>query len=83
MIRTVYTPNSGTVVFPIPEKYIGTALEISIFPIAEIYTENKIKKLSMSADASFGAWRDMEKSDTEICTDIRNSRNFGKREVAL
>ena len=83
MIRTVYTPNSGTIVFPIPEKYIGTALEINVFPVAEIYTGKIIKKKSASTDASFGAWRDMEKSDTEICADIRNGRSFGKREVVL
>lgn len=35
MIRTVFTPNSKQVIIPIPDKYIGTELELIVFPIAE------------------------------------------------
>ena len=70
MIRTIYTPNNNTIIFPIPEKYVGKALEISIFPVEEISVENKKTELSVSEDASFGAWADMEKSDLE--NGIRN-----------
>ena len=83
MIRTIYTPNNNTVIFPIPEKYIGKALEISVFPVAEISIENKKTELSASEDVSFGAWADMGKSDLEICAEIKNSRSFGKREIVL
>lgn len=79
MIRTIYTPNSNSIIFSIPDKYIGTALEISVFPVTEIYTSRKKTK----TDLSFGAWADMEKSDADICFDIRNSRHFSEREVAL
>ena len=36
MLRTVYTPESNFISFPIPDKYIGTELEITVFPIDEI-----------------------------------------------
>jgi hypothetical protein len=35
MIRTIFTPDSEHITFPIPEKYIGTELEIIIFPIKD------------------------------------------------
>jgi hypothetical protein len=37
MIRTVFTPNSKQVTIPIPDKYVGTELEILVFPIAETF----------------------------------------------
>jgi hypothetical protein len=33
MIRTIYTPESKQVTLPIPERYVGTRLEIIIFPL--------------------------------------------------
>jgi len=36
MLRTIYTPNSNFVSIPIPDKYIGTELEITVFPLDEI-----------------------------------------------
>ncbi|MDR1148206.1 MAG: DUF2281 domain-containing protein [Spirochaetaceae bacterium] len=36
MIRTIFTPDSEQVTFPIPEKYIGAELEIIIFPIKDV-----------------------------------------------
>jgi len=83
MIRTIYTPNNNTIIFPIPEKYIGKTLEISVFPVAEISVKNKKTELPASEDASFGAWKDMDKSDLEICAEIKSSRSFGKREIVL
>jgi hypothetical protein len=36
MIRTIFTPDSEQITFPIPEKYIGTELEIIIFPLKDV-----------------------------------------------
>jgi hypothetical protein len=36
MIRTILIPDSEQITFPIPEKYIGTELEIIIFPIKDV-----------------------------------------------
>jgi hypothetical protein len=36
MIRTIFTPDSEQVTFPIPEKYIGAELEIIIFPVKDV-----------------------------------------------
>jgi hypothetical protein len=36
MIRSIFTPNSEQITFPIPEKYIGTELEIIVFPLKEV-----------------------------------------------
>jgi len=36
MLRTVYMPDSNRINLPIPEKYIGTELEITVFPLNEI-----------------------------------------------
>jgi len=36
-----------------------------------------------AADPSFGAWSDMEKSDVELCADIKSSRYFRERKLAL
>jgi hypothetical protein len=83
MIRSIYTPNSNSITVPIPDRYIGTALEVNVFPVIEIYTEKTKAISSTSTDLSFGAWSDMEKTDTDICADIRSSRYFSNRETAL
>jgi hypothetical protein len=36
MIRRIFTPDSEQVTFPIPEKYVGTELEIIIFPLKDV-----------------------------------------------
>jgi hypothetical protein len=35
MIRAIITPDSEQIVFPIPEKYVGTELEIIISPVKD------------------------------------------------
>jgi len=40
MLRTIYTPDSNFVSFSIPDKYIGTELEIIVFPLTEISVAN-------------------------------------------
>ena len=83
-MRTIYTPDSNMVTFPIPDKYVGSPLEINIFPLVEIHNGGGGNGISISTDdLSFGAWADMEKSDEEICTEIRNGRYFRKRELVL
>jgi hypothetical protein len=36
MIRKIFTPSGEQITFPIPRKYVGTELEIIIFPIKDI-----------------------------------------------
>ena len=36
MVRTVYTPDSNNICVSIPDRYIGTELEILVFPVHEI-----------------------------------------------
>jgi len=79
MLRTVYTPDSNCINFPIPDEYIGAELEIIIFPIREVLTANTEKK-KPDGDASFGAWADMDKTTEEICSEIRSSRTFRNRD---
>ena len=64
MLRTVYTPNSDHISVPIPDKYIGTELEILVFPINEVST-SKIEKKAPDTDVSFGGWADMDKISEE------------------
>jgi hypothetical protein len=33
MIRTIFTPDSEQITFPIPKSYVGTELEIRILPL--------------------------------------------------
>ena len=80
MLRTIYTPDSNRISFPIPDEYVGTELEIMIFPIREVFMSNIKKKIS-DADASFGAWADMDKTTEEICSEIRSSRTFRNRDL--
>jgi hypothetical protein len=40
MIRTIFTPDSEQITFPIPKKYIGTELEIIIFPLEDSSVDN-------------------------------------------
>jgi hypothetical protein len=82
MIRTVFIPDSNLVSFPIPDKYIGTELEITIFPLNETVI-TKLKNKEPDIDVSFGAWADMDKSTEEICDGIRNSRTFRNRDIVL
>jgi hypothetical protein len=35
MIRTIFTPNDKQIILPIPEKYVGTELEIIVFPVKD------------------------------------------------
>jgi hypothetical protein len=35
MIRTILTPDSEQITFPIPKKYIGSELEIIVFPVRD------------------------------------------------
>jgi hypothetical protein len=35
MIRKIFTPSSEQITFPIPKKYVGTELEIIIFPLKD------------------------------------------------
>ena len=36
MLRTVFTPSSNSLVLTIPDKFIGTELEVNVFPLKEI-----------------------------------------------
>ena len=82
MLRTVYTPYSNSISVSIPNTYIGTELEILVFPKNEISTSNPPKKMP-NIDTSFGGWADMDKTTEEICSEIKASRNYRNRELAL
>ena len=82
MLRTVYMPDSNCVTVPIPDRYIGTELEILIFPIKEVFTP-KLAKKTTEVDASFGGWADMDKTTEEICSEIRESRVFRDRNFVM
>ena len=82
MFRTVYVPENNRINVPIPDKYIGTKLEILVFPINEIITCNTEKK-EPDIDISFGGWADMDKTTEEICSEIRVSRTFQNRSLEL
>ncbi|GHT00241.1 hypothetical protein FACS189421_12070 [Bacteroidia bacterium] len=83
MIRTVFTPDSNLITFPIPNKYVGKELEITVFPIKDISLKKARKKVTTDIDPAFGAWADMDKSTEEICAEIKNSRTFRKRDLVL
>ena len=82
MLRTVYTPDSNSISFSIPDKYIGRELEIWIFPMNEV-SMSHIEKENSDIDASFGGWDDMDKTTEEICAEIRASRIFRNRNRGL
>ena len=82
MLRTVYMPDSNRITVPIPDKYIGTELEILIFPIKEVLSSN-VENRATETDASFGGWADMDKSTEEICSEIRESRTFRDRNFVM
>ena len=82
MLRTIYMPDSNRINVPIPDKYIGTELEILIFPINEVSTSN-VRKRIPDVDASFGGWDDMNKTTEEICSEIRASRTFRNRDFIM
>jgi hypothetical protein len=35
MIRTIFIPDSEQIILPIPETYVGTELEILVFPVKD------------------------------------------------
>jgi hypothetical protein len=80
MIRTIFTPKSNHINLPIPDKYIGTELEITVFLLKEISIATAGTEKEESIDYSFGVWADMTGSTEEICTEIRNSRTFRNRD---
>jgi hypothetical protein len=83
MIRTVLTPDSNLVAFPIPDVYVGKELEIIAFPHNEMFVAKPKKEVIADADPAFGAWADMDKSTEEICAEIRSSRTFRKTGLTL
>ena len=82
MLRTIQMPDSNHISVPIPDKYIGTELEILIFPIKEVLTPNSESKV-IDIDASFGGWLEMDKTTEEICSEIRESRTFMNRNFVM
>ncbi|GHV81391.1 hypothetical protein AGMMS49944_31820 [Spirochaetia bacterium] len=44
MIRTIFTPDSKQITLPIPENYIGTELEIIVFPVKEALADSVIPR---------------------------------------
>jgi hypothetical protein len=66
----------------IPDSYIGSKLEILVFPINEVAMPASDKKVS-NIDLSFGGWEDMDETTDEICSDIRASRTFRNRNFDL
>ena len=81
MLRAVYTPNNNLISVPIPDRYIGTELEVLVFPINEVFESNA--KTELDVDISFGGWADMNKTTEEICSEIRASRTFRNRDLVL
>jgi len=83
MLRTVYKPDSNCISVPIPDKYIGTELEILVFPVNEVFVPAIEKKTPNNVDLSFGGWADMDKTTEEICSEIRAGRTFLNRDILL
>jgi len=82
MLRSVYTPDSNRISVFIPDRYIGTELEILVFPINEV-SISSIEKKTSEVDTSFGGWADMEKTTEEICSEIKAGRIFRNRDLNL
>jgi len=51
MVRTIYMPDSNCINVSIPDKYIGTELEITVFPLNEILI---VKSLDMNKSRNIG-----------------------------
>jgi len=83
MLRTVYKPDRNRISVPIPDRYVGTELEILVFPINEVFVTGMNADAPGSVDSSFGGWADMDKAEEEVCSDIRAGRAFRDRDVAL
>ncbi|MCL2028678.1 MAG: hypothetical protein FWG79_09390 [Bacteroidales bacterium] len=82
MLRTVYRPDSNLISVPIPDRYIGTELEILVFPTYEVLAPN-VKMKIPAVDTSFGGWADMDKTPEDICSELRADRAFRNRELVL
>jgi len=82
MLRSVYTPDSNRISVSIPDRYIGTELEILVFPVKEVSIFNFESKTS-EVDHSFGGWADMDKTTEEICAEIKAGRTFRNRDFNL
>ena len=82
MLRTVYKPDSNVLSVSIPDIYVGSELEILVFPIKEVLVSSA-KKNHQGVDTSFGGWADMDKSTEDICSEIRTGRTFRNRELVL
>ena len=82
MLHAVYTPDSNRISIPIPDRYIGTELEILVFPVHKVSTFN-VENKTPDIDASFGGWADIDKTTEDICSEIRASRTFRKRDIEL
>jgi hypothetical protein len=82
MVRTVYTPHKNRISVRIPDRYIGTELEILVFPLNEVLTPKSDQKKT-NVDMSFGGWADMDKTTEKICSEIRADRTFRNRELVI
>jgi hypothetical protein len=83
MIRTVFTPNSNVVTLPIPDNYIGTELEIIVFPLMETQVNKPKKKTRTVMDPSLDAWADMNDDATKSKQRKRAMERLLKRQETM
>ncbi|GHT47128.1 hypothetical protein FACS189440_06750 [Bacteroidia bacterium] len=44
MIRSIFVPYNESIVFPIPQEYVGQKIEVLVFPIEEVFSKPAFSK---------------------------------------
>jgi hypothetical protein len=84
MLRTVYTPSNNRLIVPIPDKYIGTELEILVFPVSDVLKSEILLNPSPSNDPWFNDTRNMDELNRavdELKTGKADLKEFSNDEI--
>ena len=79
-IRKIVNADVIKPIIDLPWATKGLQVEIIVFPASQD-TPSIVEMKTSDVDASFGSWADMNKTTEEICTEIRESRAFSKRDL--
>ena len=79
-IRKIVNADIIKPIIDLPWATKGLKVEIIVLPVNQD-TPSIVEKKTSDMDTSFGSWADMDKTTEEICTEIRESRTFRKRDI--
>jgi hypothetical protein len=84
MLRTICVPQTVNLNVSIPENYIGSEVEILVFPIGNVPAKKTKRKIADEVNHFFGIWKStQDESPEEIVDALRTARHNSTRTVSF